>query len=302
MSRKDPSSTPPKSTPMQHALASQGAAVIATVTFYPFDVVRMRFMSQDGTSERLSNKRYYTSTFGSMKVIASEEGARTLFRGAHVSATGVIVSWGVYMWLYRHLQQLLEVDWAPHIAVASLSSVTASVSAAVIANPIWMAKTRMQLEAVRDGPRHYRSFFGSIKHTIETTGFRSLWRGVSAQVLLSVPNAFTLPLYDWMKARRLESKGHAQLAHWEVASCSVMSKTTIAIASHPIVLVKTRLMDQRSREGEVQYKNLVGTICTTIKREGPKGMFRGLVPGLCQSIPRNLLHFLLYEHFLAKRV
>ena len=292
---------PKKSSPMQHTIAQQVAAAIATVTFYPFDVVKMRFMSQDGTATRNHNQRYYTSTFSALRCIREEEGLKTLFRGAHVSVLGVLVSWGVYMMLYR----LLVDHFRDELSMAGFSSsalisVFASACSAFVGNPIWVIKTRMQLEAVSSNKTlHYATFRGGLTHAARTGAITSLWRGFSAAVLLSFPNSFLLPTYESFKGLRMKAKGKDTLTMPEICCCSVAAKTSIAVISHPIIVLKTRLQDERSRHGEVQYRNLPKTFMTTVQREGLHGLFRGLGPAMCQAIPRNLLQFTLYEAFLA---
>ena len=46
----------------QHALASQAAAAVSTLLFNPLEVVRVRFMAQDGTALRTHNGVRYATT------------------------------------------------------------------------------------------------------------------------------------------------------------------------------------------------------------------------------------------------
>ena len=275
-----------------HTFSTQLSGALATAAFYPIDVVKIRFMSQDGTTQRLHNKRYYTSTFASMRLIYREEGARALVKGLHVAIIGTIVAWGSYMLIYRYFEKTL----GDHFAGRATVSCCASSFSALTSNPFWLIKTRMQIEEVhKESTKYYSSAIGGLRHVVKADGVRALWRGISAQLLLGLPQALNFPIYDTLKELRLRMTGRRRLDMWEVCLCSAFSKAIVSSIAHPLFLVKTRLMDQRGREGSVVYCTLVGTFVTTVRREGCLGMFRGLAPALQQAVPRSVLQFMLYE-------
>lgn len=293
-----------------HMFASQIAGAISTFTYYPLDVVKIRFMSQDGTKTRMHNNTVrYTSIFRSVGTIAREEGVRILYRGVHVAVLGATTTWGVYMYLYRSFSAIIA-GWSEDLGfgkvasegtfgVKSLASTTASAISSLASNPVWLIKTRMQVEEARPGVvHHYATFRGGLMHVIKTTGVLSLWRGIGAQLLLGIPNSFHFPIYDSMKQYRLTVTGKERLDLWEVCGCSVFSKAMLLSMSHPVFLLKTRLHDHRSRDGNVNYRNIFDATRTTFQREGFKGMYRGMVPSLCQTIPRAMTQLMLYETFL----
>lgn len=285
----------------RHTVASQAAGALSTVAFFPFDTVRMRFMSQDGTKERMLNGQVrYSSTLSSARCIIRDEGVTALFRSVHVALIGVALSWGIYMYLYRTWENLLlRYNGVDKFYQTAIASVVASSMSSLIATPIWLVKTRMQLEEIKIGATgNYRSFFGGMRHAVRTDGVRSLWRGFAAQLLLGVPHAFTFPIYDFLKKWRREATKKKHLSMPEICCCSVASKTIVTVVAHPLMVLKTRLMDHRSRVGDVTYNNLLQSALVTAKREGVRGVYRGLAPSLMQVVPRSVLQFVLYELFL----
>ncbi|KPI90853.1 mitochondrial carrier protein-like protein [Leptomonas seymouri] len=325
-------SKPTKATSFQHTVASQLGGATSTIILYPIDVVRMRFMSQDGTRTRQHNGQTYHSISNAFKLIYREEGGvRAFFRGCHVSVFGTVCAWGVYMYFYRFQCAWYEA-WRQRRQQRSLPtsgqegsstggnstaywgsawstllqcfgfSIIASCTSAVVCNPIWLLKTRMQLEeaSARTSavPRSFRTFRHGLLYTVKTTGLHSLWRGVSAQILLAVPNSFNLPLYDAIKSTNMIITGRNQLSVLEVCTCSTLTKLVLVVFSHPVLVVKTRLQDHRARSGEVQYETFAQSIKTVWRRGGLTAFYRGTVPSLCQSIPRSVLTFVFYEQFL----
>ncbi|KAK7199716.1 mitochondrial carrier protein-like protein [Novymonas esmeraldas] len=326
----------PAATSLQHTVASQLGSATSTVLLYPVDVVRMRYMSQDGTRTREHNGQTYRSVGNAFRLIYREEGGlRAFFRGCHVSVLGAVCAWGVYMYCYRvqcawyeawqaqrhsaaggaststGAPTASEASWAA--ALQSLVqrfgfSIVASCTSAVVCNPIWLLKTRIQLEEASartsTAPRNFRTFRGGLVHTVQSTGVRSLWRGVSAQIVLAVPNAFNLPLYDMIKATIMRARGTSELSVPEVCVCSTTTKVVIALIGHPVLVVKTRLQDHRARAGEVHYESFVQSVKTVWRRGGVAAFYRGTIPSLCQAVPRSVLTFVFYEQFLkvAKRI
>jgi solute carrier family 25 folate transporter 32 len=227
--------------PYKYALASQIASAISTTAFYPFDVIKMRFMSHDGTPQRIHNGTQYTHVWRSIALVLREEGVRQLFRGAHVAVTGAVVAWGVYMLLYKELQriaatlqqqqqELVEKGASSSASSSALlggllttvgSSAVASAIANTLACPIFLIKARMQLEEQQKGAAsrgtgaaaaasaaaeqrtlHYTTFRQGFRHVTATTGVLSLWRGLSAQLLLGLPNCLNLPIYEYLSQLR----------------------------------------------------------------------------------------------------
>ncbi|KPA84637.1 putative mitochondrial mitochondrial carrier protein-like protein [Leptomonas pyrrhocoris] len=328
-------SLPPKATFIQHTVASQLGGATSTILLYPIDVVRMRFMSQDDTRIRQHNGQTYHSITTAFRLIYREEGGtRAFFRGCHVSVLGTVCAWGVYMYFYRcqcawyetwqnnqQQQQQRPTGTSSQeetskgtISVGSGSaswkslvqrfgfSIVASCTSAVVCNPIWLLKTRMQLEEAsartETVQRNFRTFRHGFVYTVKTTGLRSLWRGVSAQMLLAIPNAFNLPLYDTIKSTTMSLTGRNELSVVEVCTCSTLTKVVLALICQPLLVVKTRLQDHRARSGEVQYETFAQSTKTVWRRGGLVAFYRGMVPSLCQAVPRSVLTFVFYEKFL----
>ncbi|KAH9578620.1 Mitochondrial substrate/solute carrier [Trypanosoma melophagium] len=289
-----------QSSPVSHTISSQLASAASTLIYYPFDTLRIRFMSQDGTVQRQHNGQTYHSIPKALTTIYREEGIRALFRGCHIAVLGAMVSWGVYMYLYRSLCSLSEVS--SFIGRAGVSFV-ASLIATYLSSPIWLIKSRMQIEEATKS-KNYVTFRGGVRHVLQTTGFRSLWRGVSLQMTLVIPNSLNVPTYDFLKGIVLHTRHsyhpvNGELSVLESSLCSLLTKTLLVFVSHPITVLKVRLQDQRWNVGEVKYRRVPDSVLLILKREGARGMLRGLGSSLLHSLPRTTTYFVLYEKSLA---
>lgn len=282
-----------------HTVSSQLASAASTCVFYPFDVLKTRFMAQDGTALRQHNGQVYTSIPRSMYVIYKQEGMRTLFRGSPVAVCGSIVAWGVYMFLYRQLCNMTE--YTSYLGRSSVSVLSSCVSSCV-ACPIFLIKSRMQLEEAHRAS-HYRSFWKGLRYTVETSGVRSLWRGLTLQLCLMFPNALAIPTYDTLKRLVLQYRWHhaemTELNFMEIGVCSTLTKIWILLLSHPLIMMKVRMQDERAAVGTVQYRTVTQSVTNVLKTQGPRGMYRGFTTALVHSLPRSLLHYFIYEKTLS---
>jgi len=212
---------PETSVVYRHTVAAQTAAATSTLLFYPFDSVKMRIMSQDGTSLRAYHQsgHDFRGTFHALVQTQKIEGFRALYRGASLAVTGAVISWGIYMFLHRsmlsfiydvvHLERWFVTDFG--------SSLVASAVTACVSNPIWLIKTRMQLTDKTAGTGDgYCSFRQGFRLILTKEGPRGLCKGLFPQLLLSIPNAAYIPLYDFLKNSLLFLRGNSTITAPEI--------------------------------------------------------------------------------------
>lgn len=265
----------------------------------------------------------------SCRSIIQIEGARGLFRGAGLSVASSTASWGIYTSLLQLQPAAKEgtsstaqsfrvpdrawrspsafAGWFAPLYVWSTLSWTTT---AFMTTPLWLLKTRMQLE---DGSQ--QGLRNHVRRAIaEANGnaFRALWRGFPAQLALCFPSALNVPIYmttlAWLCRRsnassdpssqsRKEANGDSRAPPlaWQITASSAAAKFCVLLVSHPIMVLKVRIQDPTSSTGIVQYNNMRGALRTTLAREGVFGLYKGFAVGLAQSAPRNVLYFQLFE-------
>lgn len=358
-----------------HALSMQIAAGLSTACFYPFDVVKTRYMSQDGTVARQHNGLTYRSMATSFAAIYRAEGARALFRGLPVTLVGATSAWGIYMWMYRSLCNWTD---SSSYMVRSGLSLLSSLTSTFLTSPIFFIKSRMQLEEIigrrsstllsassqglslswdsRHSFRTYATFRSGFKHILATNGICGLWKGISLQLILVFPYFLAFPTYDFFKSilvdyhlhcedalSSLETKktasgnlsedadentavGTGFYGSWfsflfqrrmtstsapspssphlyqsytlnllEIAFCSGLTKIFLLILSHPMIMLRVRIQDQRAMEGDIHYDRIRKSFKTVLYREGVLGMYRGFVPSLVHVLPRGVVQYTVYE-------
>src|SRR5271170_694289 len=157
--------------------------------------------------------------------IYTNEGFRTLFRGLGANLTGVVPARAINFYVYGNGKRILndhfnpegrENVWSIHLAAAAI----AGIATGTATNPIWLVKTRLQLDKnnASNDPlrgRQYKNSWDCIKQTVRHEGIRGLYRGLSASYLGVTESTIQWVLYERMKlslarreARRLTNPAY----------------------------------------------------------------------------------------------
>ena len=95
-----------------------------------------------------------------------------------------------------------------------MAAATAGIATGTATNPIWLVKTRLQLDksiAERGGTkREYRNALDCVAKTVRVEGVRGLYRGLSASYLGVTESTLQFVLYEQMKLslrERQEKRG-----------------------------------------------------------------------------------------------
>jgi len=135
------------------------------------------------------------------------EGSRALFKGLGPNLVGVIPARSINFYVYGNGKRLMAEYWnkgeeAPWVHL--LAGVTAGVATSTATNPIWMVKTRLQLDknvSERNvTQRLYRNSWDCVKQVVRDEGMRGLYKGMSASYLGVVESTMQWMLYEQLKA------------------------------------------------------------------------------------------------------
>jgi solute carrier family 25 protein 14/30 len=173
--------------------------------------------------------------------------------------------------------------------------VIAGAVSSAIANPTDVLKVRMQVQ----GSHGNVSLIDCFKDVYTHEGISGLWRGVSPTAQrAAVIAAVELPVYDFCKSRLIQTFGDNVTNPF---ISSLFASLGSAIASTPIDVVRTRLMNQRKlkKSGGLLpahiYSSTANCFVQTFKNEGFWAFYKGFVPTLFRMGPWNIIFFITYE-------
>ncbi|KAF2241479.1 mitochondrial carrier, partial [Trematosphaeria pertusa] len=192
-----------------HLIAGASGGMATAILTSPLDVLRTRLQA-DFYRSHLSPRhslhgmppsnpgylhtslRHIRETFQILFSIQRIEGWRGLFRGLGPGLTGVVPASAIKFYTYGNCKRLVSetMNWEKDAAaVYIIAAATAGVVTGTATNPIWLVKTRLQLDKSRaekggDAIRQqYRNSFDCVIQVLRQEGFRGLYRSLSASYL-----------------------------------------------------------------------------------------------------------------------
>ncbi|KAK5940018.1 Pyrimidine nucleotide transporter, mitochondrial [Knufia obscura] len=258
--------------------------------------------------------------------IYQHEGFRALFKGLGANLIGVVPARSINFFVYGNSKRILneqfnpqgkENVWSIHIAAAA----TAGIATGTATNPIWLVKTRLQLDRNRasNDPmrgRQYKNSWDCIKQTVRHEGVKGLYRGLTASYLGVTESTMQWVMYERMKlglarreARRLNTPGYQRtwtddVEEWAGKfSAAAGAKLIAAVVTYPHEVVRTRLRQAPTTVTDsgkvmVKYTGLVQCFKLVAKEEGMAGLYGGMTPHLLRAVPSAAIMFGVYEVFL----
>ncbi|KAL5351930.1 hypothetical protein ACLOAV_003792 [Pseudogymnoascus australis] len=242
------------------------------------------------------------------------EGWRGLFRGLGPNLVGVVPASAVKFYTYGTSKNLLshlnggrEAIWIHMVAAA-----TAGIATSTITNPIWMVKTRLQLDksaAESAGylpHKRYKNSIDCVMQIMRHEGVKGFYRGLTASYLGVAESTLHWVLYEQVKVlirlreERLVMKGENSdwdgLVKWVYqAGAAGGTKLFAAIAAYPHEVVRTRLRAAPTHNGLQKYTGLYQCFRLVWREEGLAALYGGLTAHVLRVVPATAIIFGVYE-------
>eukprot|EP00002_Diphylleia_rotans_P022982 TRINITY_DN4514_c0_g1_i3.p1 TRINITY_DN4514_c0_g1~~TRINITY_DN4514_c0_g1_i3.p1 ORF type:complete len:293 (-),score=47.30 TRINITY_DN4514_c0_g1_i3:530-1408(-) len=229
----------------------------------PLEVVKTRLQSKTaikGTGP--TNFLMKSKVIACLYHIGKNEGARGLWRGLGPTLFGVIPHRAVYFSTYDNVKTAIEKTSIGKTPLLHLfSGLVAGLTATSVMNPVWLIKTRIQLQT-NENPLaamtnksmiNYANAFDAIKRIYAEEGPRGFYKGLSASYIGTFEGAIHFTLYEGQKRIWEEHFGTAPTyGHFFVMAS--ISKSFACVAIYPHEVLRTRLREQRRPEEGKQHK------------------------------------------------
>mmetsp|Transcript_504 Transcript_504/g.1729 ORF Transcript_504/g.1729 Transcript_504/m.1729 type:complete len:308 (+) Transcript_504:425-1348(+) len=258
-----------------HLTAGGFAGLVNTLMFYPLDVVKTRMQVENGSRDTLA--------------AAFRRGG--MFRGLSASMLALVPNWALYWVTYEELKRVGgETSPVVHMGAA----VGAGMFTAVVTSPLWVIKTRMQVERVElGGKKEYETVRQSLAKVIGEEGFFALYKGLFPTVVGLLHVAVQFPLYEAIKEQLQDSCSSTN----NVIIASSVSKIAASLVAYPHEVVRSRLQNERIRISASynEVKHATRLVKELLQSEGLFVFYRGLGPNLLKTVPSTIITFTSYE-------
>ncbi|XP_073049977.1 nicotinamide adenine dinucleotide transporter 1, chloroplastic-like [Primulina eburnea] len=283
------------------ASAGAAAGAIAATFVCPLDVIKTRLQVL-GLPEIHTSGHRGSVILTSLQNIVRNEGFRGLYRGLTPTLAALLPNWAVYFTVYGHLKELLhsyegssdQLSFTSNMVAASGAGAATSIAI----NPLWVVKTRLQTQGMRQGVVPYKNIFSALRRIVHEEGFRGWYSGLLPSLAGISHVAIQFPTYEKIKlylAKR-ENKSSDELNPGEVAIASSFSKVVASLLTYPHEVVRSRLQEQgQVRNPELHYAGVIDCIKMISRKEGMPGFYRGCATNLIRTTPSAVITFTSYE-------
>lgn len=190
--------------------------------------------------------QHVRETFQIIGSIHKVEGWRGFFRGLAPSIAGVVPATAIKFYVYGSCKSFgTNVIGYREDAVLlhAQAAIAAGLATATATNPIWLIKTRLQLDRSRSSTgivtKRYESTIDCVRKVVKQEGIRGLYRGLSASYLGTVETALHLVLYEqlkvvYRKALRNADGSDGELSEWiSTSGASGSAKFATVLLTYP---------------------------------------------------------------------
>ncbi|KAK0121427.1 mitochondrial thiamine pyrophosphate transporter [Cadophora gregata] len=296
-------------TKTQVVIAGATAGLIARFIIAPLDVVKIRLqlqthsLSDPFALRDLRGSPIYKGTLPTIRHILREEGITGLWKG-NIPAELMYVSYSAiqfttYRTITLGLQQAFDEHRLPNAAESFIAGATAGAVATTTTYPLDLLRTRF---AAQGTEKIYSSLAASIRDIARQEGLRGFFQGLGAGVGQIIPYmGMFFSAYETLRLPMLRLSlpyGSGDATAGILAS--VLAKTAV----FPLDLIRKRLQVQgptRSRyvhKNIPEYKGVFRTLGEIVRKEGRRGLYRGLTVSLFKSAPASAVTMWTYERVL----
>lgn len=138
------------------------------------------------------------------------------------------------------------------------ASAEAGALTALIANPLWVIKTRM-CTTTHNSPQAYKGLLDGLRRLYGEEGIRGLYRGIVPALFGVSHGAIQFMVYEEMKKKRNEvmqrngttsqEELNAKLSQTEYIVMAVVSKVIASVVTYPYQVLKSRLQVKQVVKG-----------------------------------------------------
>lgn len=303
-----------------HFLSGGIAGTVSAIITCPLEVVKTRFQSSHykNTVKGIPFSKYplkatwfhIKGTLDAVRSVYRNEGLFALWKGIGATVIGVMPSRAIFFSTYQTTKSLLAQDQLGGGALIHLASaLTAGITTSTLTNPIWLIKTRMQLQSntlfFKQGT-YYKNSWHCLKTVIEKEGAKALYQGLSASYLGVIEGTIQWMTYE--KLKKIASEYHHRergnqkektLREWvDYFMIAATAKVVACCIAYPHEVLRTRLRQGKTSDGVIKYTGLIQATKSIFKEEGIYAFYGGMTAHLMRVVPNAAIMFCCYEFLI----
>jgi len=192
-----------------HFVGGGLGGLFGAVATCPLEVVKTRLQAKSNKSDFMVKHRFGFGTINAILTLLKTEGFFALYRGLGAHITGAFPSRAISFFIYGNLKGKIETTEISQVnknLVPLISALVAGFCVVTITQPIWLAKTRLQLQTLSAKETLYNGIVDCLRKTYRNEGLHGLYRGMGASYLGLTETALQFVLYENLKNRLINFK------------------------------------------------------------------------------------------------
>jgi len=252
------------------------AGIIGACSTYPLDLIKTTLQN---------NKTPGLTFVGCFKNIYKSGGIFGFYRGLPAQLVGIAPEKALKLTVNDTLRALFTDKKTGEIGLVyeGLAGGMAGFSQVIVTNPYELVKVRLQTQ----GPGEKKSGFTILREL----KLRGLFTGAGACLLRDVPfSVIYFTLYGRFK--KAVKDEHGKVSPFALFMCGITAGAIASSGVTPADVIKTRLQVKSSTH---QYKGIVDCFSRILKEEGPRALFKGIIPRMLIISPLFGITLATYE-------
>jgi solute carrier family 25 phosphate transporter 23/24/25/41 len=267
-------------------LAAGGiAGAFARTMVAPIDRIKILMQTQFISNPNAPPK--YTSMWQTLTTVVREEGPTKLYRGNLTNLIRVVPYAGMQFASYDFFKKSMLAEGSNTLSVPQrlLAGALAAVAATTVTHPLDVCRLRLAVQPELKGT------MDSLRSVWAENGIRSMFKGyVPTCISLAPFIAINFASFDWLKTVVYpdpKTKKNSAVVLVLGGSAGIFAQTIC----YPLDTVRRRMQ----MKGKI-YNSTPDAFITIMKKEGPLGFYKGMLPNAVKVIPNNALRFVAFEY------
>jgi len=267
---------------------------ISKTVMAPVERVKLLMQTQDSNPKVLSGEVIrYTGIGNCVKRVRTEQGVLSFWRGNLVNCLRYAPQQGSALAFNDFLNTLFpnynsNTDFWKSFAVKLTSGGLAGAIANTICYPFDFARTRLASDL---GVKQFNGIWDCIATTVRQQGITGLYTGWSVTVMGAfVYRAGQLGCFKQIQDMNPWAKDKGYYGAISSFLAVTIARTVIMPFNYPFDTVRRRMMLESEKPKEMKkYRGSMDCYLQILKKEGTKGMYKGMVPELFRGVGGSLV-------------
>ncbi|KAL6498828.1 Mitochondrial adenine nucleotide transporter adnt1 [Orobanche gracilis] len=261
----------------------------------------------------------YNGTVQGLKYIWRTEGLRGLFKGNGTNCARIVPNSAVKFFsyeqaskgiLYMYQQQTGNDDAQLTPVLRLAAGACAGIIAMSATYPMDMVRGRLTVQTEKS-PYQYRGMFHALSTVLREEGFRALYKGWLPSVIGVVPYVgLNFAVYESLKDYLIKSKFLGLVDDNELGvvtrlACGAAAGTVGQTVAYPLDVIRRRMqmvgwnnassIVTGGTKAPLEYTGMIDAFRKTVRHEGFRALYKGLVPNSVKVVPSIAIAFVTYE-------